>query len=477
MIWTVLKKELREIHRERRLRILLWSYGLILLIMLISSFAEYRRDAEIREHAAEADRAMWLGQGEKNPHDAAHYGMYAFRPVSPLSILDPGVNAFVGTSIFMEAHRRNEGRNAAILDENGAARFGTLSPRFLILTILPLFLVLIGFDAYTRERERETLPMLTVGGVSPRILATGKCLSLVVVSLIVLVPLALSSAVLALILGTNNDSFLSLGLLFLVYTGFAGGFSALILSVSLWAPSSRVSLVALLSLWFVMTVAIPRLTTNLAEERYPYPTHDEFQGRIAEMKAQGIDGHDPYSEAAKAFERETLEKYGVEKLEDLPINFRGLLAQRGEEYESSVYAAQYEAVKEQYRGQLGLFSVASLASPYLTTRFISMAVARTDDPAYWHFSDAAESYRVDFNRVLNMDNAENSTYGDYGYRASTDLWAKIPPFEYEPLPLTEALSRAGSFLGIWGFQLGACLMFLFISAHRRGITRYEVSKP
>ncbi len=473
MLGTVLKKELREYHRERRMRLLLWSLGLILLAMLVSSFVEYRRDKYIRDHAVSADRAMWLAQDEKNPHDAAHYGMYAFRPTSPLGIIDPGVNAFVGNSVFLEAHRRNEGRNASILDENGPARFGTLSPRFLILTLLPLFLVLIGFDAYTREREGETLPMLTVGGVSPRLLAAGKLLSLVCVSLILLAPLALSSVVLSLFLGADSDLILSLVLLFLVYAVFACGFSALILSVSLWARSSRVSLVALLSLWFVMTVALPRLTTNLAEERYPYPTQDAFQGRIDEMKTKGVDGHDPYSEASKAFERETLAKYGVERLEDLPLNFRGLLAQRGEEYESSVYATQYEAVKNQYRGQLGLFSLASWGSPYLTARFISMALARTDDPAYWHFTDAAEAYRIEFSRVLNMDNANNSTYGDDSYRASTDLWAKIPPFLYEPPPLKEILSRTRPFLAIWAVQFGGCLLLLFISANMRGTTRYE----
>ena len=230
---------------------------------------------------------------------------------------------------------------------------------------------------------------------------------------------------------------------------------------------------ALLSAWFVMTLAIPRLTTNLAEERYPYPTHDQFQEAIAELKAEGIDGHDPYSEAAKAFERETLEKYGVEKIEDLPVNFRGLLAQRGEEYESSVYATQYEVVKGQYEGQIGLFALASLGSPYLATRFLSKALARTDDPAFWHFSDAAEAYRIEFNRVLNMDNAESSTYGDYSYRADTSLWSKIPPFEYEAPSLTDVLPRIGTFFIIWGAQLALGLALLFFSARRRGYTRYE----
>ena len=472
MLLSLLSKEIKEIHREKRLRLLLVSFGLILVVMLVSSFVQWREEQGLRQQAAVADRELWLGQDEKNPHDAAHYGMYVFRPASVLSILDPGVNEYVGTSLFLEAHRRNESQNAGILDESGLARFGNLSPRFLILSIFPLFLVLIGFDAFTREREGETLPILTANGLSPWVFAGGKWLSLITLCVVMLLPITLLSFGLAALAHDTQQLFQQLFFLLGVYLIFLIGFSALVLTVSLWSPSSRVSLVALLGIWFIMTVALPRLTTNLAEEQYPYPTHVQFQAEIAAKKAKGLDGHNPFNKAAKEFKAKTLADYGVEKLEDLPFNFSGLLAQRGEEYESSVYAEQYETVKNQYRQQMALFLRSAIFSPYLATRFASMALCRTDDPAFWHFSEAAEAYRIEFNRVLNMHNAENTRYGQRGYLASKDLWAEIPAFNYQPMSLADSLPRITPFLTTLSLQFLGCMILLFVSAFFRGRTRY-----
>ena len=50
----------------------------------------------------------WETQGEKNPHSAAHYGVYAFKPRLALSFVDEGVDSFTGTSVWLEAHRQND---------------------------------------------------------------------------------------------------------------------------------------------------------------------------------------------------------------------------------------------------------------------------------------------------------------------------------------------------------------------------------
>jgi ABC-2 type transport system permease protein len=44
------------------------------------------------ELARRATREQWLHQGVKNPHSAAHYGVYAFKPKMPLSLVDQGVD-------------------------------------------------------------------------------------------------------------------------------------------------------------------------------------------------------------------------------------------------------------------------------------------------------------------------------------------------------------------------------------------------
>lgn len=472
MLRSILIKEFKEIHRERRVRTLLIAFGVMLIAMLVSSYTQWQNGQERRQDATTADRELWLGQDEKNPHDAAHYGMVVFRPDSSLSVIDPGINEYIGKSVFLEAHRRNESQNAAILDASGLARFGVLSPQFLVLSIFPLFLLLVGFDAFTRERESETLPMLTVNGLSPWRFAFGKFVAQCILCGLMILPIAALGAGLTVFMDDGLNLLRSMLLLLAVYLIFLMAFSALVLTVSLWSPSSKISLVVLLGIWFVMTMALPRLTTNVAEEHYPYPTYTQFQAEVKDMKAKGIDGHDPKSAAAEAFKQETLAAHGVDKVEDLPFNFRGLLAQKGEEFESSVYAAQYDKVKNQYQQQVALFLRASLLSPYLAARFTSMALCRSDDPAFWHFSDAAETYRLEFNRVLNMDNAENSTYGERGYRASRDLWAKVPAFDYQHPSLGGVLPRIKPFLLTLILQFAGLLGLLFWSASLRGHTRY-----
>ena len=96
-----------------------------------------RLDRE-RAAAAATDRALWTGQGAKNPHAAAHFGQYAFKPQSPLALADPGVDAYVGEAVWLEAHRQNEAQFRSARDTGVAARLGGLSFAFVLQTIMPL---------------------------------------------------------------------------------------------------------------------------------------------------------------------------------------------------------------------------------------------------------------------------------------------------------------------------------------------------
>ena len=68
------------------------------------------------------------------------------------------------------------------------------------------------------------------------------------------------------------------------------------------------------------------------------------------------------------------------------------------------------------------------------------------------FSDAAENYRIEAQKFLNDDFAQNSTYGNWGYKADAETWAKLPKFSYTPPQLSRILNdNQGYFLilGIW----------------------------
>ena len=427
MIFKTFLKETKELLRDGRIRI-----ALILVIALLGMavWISARQYAHVNaQHAAAsaAERAIWDNQGAKNPHSAAHYGTYAFKPKYPLSLVDQGVDKYTGTSIFLEAHKRNEAAFSAAADQTGLARFGDLTPDFILLFIIPLLIILLGYNSFTKEREMGTLTLLKSQGISKWKWLLGKWIAL-------FLPVFLITGLLFLIAGgilSNLDDFgvfsgRTLFTMFLVYTGYYMVFINLVLLISARTKSSGISLVASLSIWIIACLAAPKAASNIAETKHPYPTRQEFAANVLKDKKEGLDGHDPWSKEAQRLEKEVLEEYGVDSLHLLPFNFDGYRMQKGEEHEAAVYFKHYNYLKEQYTHQSKIYRSLAVISPYLPTRFMSMALAHTDYATHWHFADAAEDYRIAVQKFLNDHFAENSTYGDWSYQADPEVWKELP---------------------------------------------------
>jgi ABC-2 type transport system permease protein len=448
MLLKIAKKEIKEVFRDGRFKLLSALCLVLLLVAVVSGKRYYGYVNAQHAEAAEKERLNWVNQEAKNPHSAAHYGTYAFKPKYPMSLIDQGVDKYTGVSIFLEAHARNEAQFVAAQDQTALSRFGDLTPDFILLYLVPLLIILVGFNTFTRERESGTLRLLQSMGVSPVKLAVGKWLG-IFIPVVVLVTVAFLVA--ALLLGNLSDfgefNVSALLILLVVYLLYYAVFSNLVLLVSAWVNKSSVAFVILLAIWIVACLVMPKLTTSLADTLYPYPTQQDFMEAINEDKKKGLDGHDSWSEAAKKLEREVLAQYGVDSLHKLPFNFDGYLMQKGEEHEAEIYFKHYEHLKKIYEDQSRLYRNAAVLSPFLPARFLSMAICRTDYHSHWHFCDEAEKYRLAMMNELNMDFANNSRYGDWSYKSEPDLWAKIKPFDYQPPSQASVLSaNAGNFL-------------------------------
>jgi len=467
MISKIARKEFIEILREGRFRI---AAGIVLALLAVAVIVSKNYYESVQQQHAEAqqnERNVWVSQDEKNPHSAAHYGTYAFKPKYPLSLIDQGVDKFAGISIFLEAHNRNEAEFMAAADQTGLARFGDLTPDFILLFILPLLIVLLGYNAFTRERENGTLRLLKSQGVSTWSLAAGKWWGVFLPILLITTFLfALAAILLASVSDFGEFNLTHLVLLFGVYLIYYAVFTNLTLITSALAKNSGIALVSMLAIWIVACLGAPKAASNLADMLHPYPTRQAFAASVAEAKKEGLDGHDPWSEAAKQFERETLEKYGVDSVHQLPFNFAGYRMQKGEEHEAEVYFKHYEQLKATHEKQTDIYRATALLSPFLPTRFLSMAIARTDYQMHWDFADAAEKYRLKMIEALNMDLAENSVYGERGYQAGPELWQKIPDFSYEPLSMGQILQRTWSNLAVLLAWLGVSVLGLYFVSRK-----------
>jgi len=153
------------------------------------------------------------------------------------------------TSIFLEAHQRNESKFIAAADQTSMARFGDLTPDFVLLFIIPLLIILLGYNSFTKEREMGTLTLLKSQGLSPWKWMLGKWIAL----FFPIFTITILLFVIAGLLLSNLDDFgvfswSSLFVLCLVYLVYYAIFSNLVLLVSAMTKKSGVALVLSLSI-------------------------------------------------------------------------------------------------------------------------------------------------------------------------------------------------------------------------------------
>jgi ABC-2 type transport system permease protein len=454
MILAIARKEWVELLRDGRFR------GAAALVFLLAAVgiavgALHVRSARTeREEGTRLTRQHWLEQGEKNPHSAAHYGVWAFKPESPLAAFDRGVEPYLGVAVYLEAHKQNLTQYRPAADATAAARFGELTGAGVLQLLVPLLIVLLTFAAFTTERENGTLRLLLSTGVRRHQLVLGKALGVGLALAMLLVPILAVSAGLLVLSGAAPGEVLGRAAVMVLGHGlYLAGFVFLGLAVSAWVRSSRVALVVLLAVWMVNGLLVPRLAADAARTWLPVPEAQDFARQLAEDYERGLSGHDPADQRLAALERQTLERYGVASLEQLPINFRGLALQAGEEYGNKVNAARFGELEARYHAQERLHLTFAPLSPVLALRQLSSAMARTDLDSHLRFMRQAEAYRQGLVKQMNDAVTYRSKYGDTGYKADVSLWREVPDFQADAGSVREALASQTPGLLLLAFWL------------------------
>ncbi len=455
MIGVVAAKEFRAIFRDGRVvpgACVLLLLGVIALGTAATRFSSLARERSVAQALV---AQQWTKQGEKNPHSAAHYGIYAFRPALPLSFFDPGVLSFEGVSIWLEAHKQNFAQGRPADDMTALARFGELSLGFIFQTLVPLGLILMGYAALSSERENGTLRQLLASGVTPGQLFVGKYLGLAAAGLILLAPLVVL-CLLALVLATGSQWLTSALVLLVAYALYAGIILLLALIVSARSASSQSSLLTMLAFWAAVSFVLPRLAADLGRILHPTPTANEFFAGVDADQATGLDGESPAARVAKRRDA-LLQIYKVAKVEDLPINFQGVVFGVQDEISYAVYDKYFGLVHTAVDAQLGVFEAASALSPRMALALVSQEVSGTSLQHQRHFERDAEQFRRRLMALLNKDITMNSRTGQTNYRAGPELWRKTGEYVYQPESLAASLARCGAPLTVLVLWLLALL--------------------
>ena len=453
----IVRKEFTDVVRDGRFRWCSVLVGALLLVSLGHGWVQARSAQQEHAAAQATARDHWESQGEKNPHSAAHYGIYAFKPRLALSFVDEGVDPYTGTSVWLEAHRQNDFLLRPAQDATAAQRIGALTAAQVLQHLVPLLIILLTFGALAGERERGTLRQLLATGIGRRELALGKALGIAGALALLLVPAALVGAA-ALVVGSPGPaaSPLARGVVLAgVYLAYFTAFLALSLAVSAWARSARTALVILLGVWVVNGLVAPRVAVDLSKWLHPTPSALEFARNVEREMAAGVAGIPRPDRDALA--GRLLAEHGVERVEDLPVNEVGVYLQESEEFGNRIFDRNYGALWDTFERQGVVHEALAVVAPLLAVRTLSMGLAGTDVEQHRHFATAAEAYRRDLMRRMNGDLAENSRTGDT-YLAGPALWEETPPLEYAAPTLGWVLgNRILSILVLGTWLAGAVL--------------------
>jgi len=291
-----------------------------------------------------------------------HYGHYLFRAPAPLAIFDPGLDAVTGQSIFLEGHRQN---TAMFAESSASADFGglaRLTPALIYQLFAPLLIILLGHGALVRERESAVLAPLLALGVSGRTLIAGKVLALLSFTGLLLIPLIIS-------------------------------WSLLTIFVSSLLHRRTTVLAVMTGLWFGFSLVLPSMAVNFATDAEPLAGKIETDLSMQVDIRKAGDSHNADDPAFKKFRADLLEKHKVERIEDLPINYRGKVAMRGEENLTKVLNDYADARMDAERRQEKRLADYAWLTPTLAVTFASRAIAGTDLAHYHRFQREAETLR------------------------------------------------------------------------------------
>ncbi len=431
IISIIAQKEFKQVWLDGRFR---WIFGILLLLFGLAGWAGFSQQQDYRsqfEHAMHEQRELWVNKGEMNPHSAAHHGMHVFKPASLVAALDQGLQAYLGVSLFLEAHKQNQSRYRQAEDGTVLQRFAIMNAATVAEVMVPLMIILLSFGAFASERESGTLRQLLSLGLPPSQLWLGKMLGLSASLAVLLLPLALLGLG-TLWLAGGAEAFVSgaprllswLGLHALYWLLFLWGG----LLISARCRTARLALLLLLAFWFSNSFVGPRLGMMVAALLHKAPTSVELQAAIEADATKVMD----WDTRTQKVEARLLKQYGVKKVQDLPVNPAGLILADAEIDDARVYQIHLDHLQNDWQNQWRVFSKLGLVLPGMAVQNLSMGLAGSDWQHHRHFAAAAEAYRLDFVQRMNTDVSRKTQAVDaYEYTAGKELWEAVKPFHYD----------------------------------------------
>ncbi|WP_019605823.1 ABC transporter permease [Teredinibacter turnerae] len=441
---------LRQV-RSRTQIILLLIASVLLLGTIFTHWQHQTVLTEAQQHWQKTADTLWANQPDRHPHRVAHYGHVVVRPQAPLSFIEPGVTPYVGNYLFLEAHRQNSSSVQSSAISPVTLRMGYPSVASIMLVMWPLLLIVLGYGAFSNEWDSGRLFWLSSLGVTTWQLFIGKIGNLVFYTFAA--TLIIGSFSVGLLWKNHelkNEVFTDLVLLLVLLGAYSLVWAVIILTVSYFSKSSQQSLWRLLTVWLLISIVIPKAVTSIAEAVYPTPTRANFDAMVERAVHAVGDAHNPDDPYFSQFKANVLAQYNVNTIEELPINWNGLVMAEGERITSEIFQQHYNDVLAQFEAQDRFRLWFGFISPALAIQHISQKVANTDRASIQHFDAAAEAFRFDLIQRLNhLHSHEVKREADKATKLSSNVWRDMALFEYSPSEVNKPTGLSMMILIFW----------------------------
>ncbi len=431
--------EWKALLRNRSLLIVSVFFLIALAATCWISKQQVLMQQQIHQFAQEHIREQWENIGATNPHNAVHFGTYAFKPYGLMSSIDEGVHSITGNVLRLEGHVQNEMEFSESSQSLLVSAFGKLTPALLLKYVIPLLLIFLSFSSISNERESGRLKLLVLQGLSIPRMILYKSLAFLLIGALMLAA-GLFSQMISLGEHVSADTFLRLASLFTAYLSFYFILILLAVLLSAWMKTPTAALSSILATWVIWVVFLPKVFGLTVENRYPLPSRETFNAAMKADREKGIDGHSPTGKRKEAFTQEIMKQYEVDSIENLPINLDGLIMQADEEYGNKVWDKHFGNVYQILKDQKQMYQVLGIVNPFMALQGLSMGFSGSDLFHHQDFLIKAESYRREFIKILNEKHAYGgSKSGDWSWKADGNFYRSIAGFDYKAPPLKNLL--------------------------------------
>jgi len=334
---------------------------------------------------------------------------------------------------------------------------GPLDIAFVMIFLLPIFILAMTYDLLSSEKERGTLAMILAHPISLREFLASKIAARAAVTLTVVVTLGLIAL---LAVGTQLGS----GETWLRFAGWMAAtliyslfWFALAVLVNVYGNSSATNGMILAGAWLVLVVIVPTLVSLLATTIYPAPSRMDLIVAAREAQTAG----------EKQMEQ-SLDRFYSDHLDQVPVgdqkamDFLTLSQANAANIEKALLPL-YEQFKEQIGRQQSLVQRFQYLSPAIMMQLALNEASGTGAERYQDFLEQAYRFRREWNgyfaeRFLKRVPLQPADYDDF------------PRFTYQPEPVSAAVLRlAPSLVGL----VIACLGVMAVPFG--AIRRYQVA--